>query len=593
MKIANCKLQIGEQATIRKCWPGLSHSIRKLQIANCNLQSFLIALVLAAPVLAQESPSAPADAEAAKVKIVEKPAEPLPPPPPMELQPYRVRISVAFDEHPSLTARARHDVLAELSTWVDRTFGEMWIATIEENQWLTPENEDGLSRLTWPSIEAQLADKELDKAFVISVSGYGNVLRVCGREWDRMSQQLSVRQERIVADRRALTDELGIVIRNLFRPLVLVESSESGVCRVRVRAGEFPAADPTVEQLAKGNFFQPMLRFFNKEREVTQVQFVPWSFLLVESSERGRGECSIHTGLQSPIRKNSKRVESWAIGVRPAFNETRFRITPLNNPTKPLIGYQVNVYEREMVLAPAPPPAAAKPVDAKKSDEDESAEEPKKPAGPQMVAQFNKVLELVTDRRGRVIVPLNPEKPLIWLYVSSGGNLLGRFPFIPGVTQSTTAELPDDSMRLQIESQLELLRSELIDSVARRALMNARAKGAAKAGDWTRFTETLADLDRQPKSNYFQTLLDAVKAAMMKKAQAKKDKNLEKKIDKLCGDSAQLIARHLSDEKIKEQREELLELKRSEDEANANEGRQAVGGAKRPGPASAKPPAQQ
>ena len=80
---------------------------------------------------------------------------------------------------------------------------------------------------------------------------------------------------------------------------------------------------------------------------------------------------------------------------------------------------------------------------------------------------------------------------------------------------------------------------------------------------------------------------------MMKKAQAKKDKNLEKKIDKLCGDSAQLIARHLSDEKIKEQREELLELKRSEDEANANEGRQAVGGAKRPEPAPAKPPAQQ
>ena len=600
MKIENCKLKIGEQATLRQCGRGHSRSIRNLQFAICNLQSVLLFVllfvVLAAPVLAQESASptsssAPVDPETAKVKIVEKPAEP-PPPPPMELQPYRVRISVAFDEHPSLTVRMRHDVLAELTTWVDRTFGEMWVATIEENQWLTPENEEGLSRLTWSSIEAQLADKELDKAFVISVSGYGSVLRVCGREWDRMSQQLSVRQERIVADRRALTDELGIVIRNLFRPLVLVESSEAGVCRVRVRAGEFPAADPTVEQLAKGKFFQPMLRYFNKDREVTQVQFVPWSFLLVESSERGRGECSIHTGLQSPIRKNSKRVESWAIGVRPAFNETRFRITPLNNPTKPLIGYQVNVYEREMVPAP-PPPVAAKPADAKKSDDEESAEEPKKPAGPQMVAQFNKVLELVTDRRGRVIVPLNPEKPLIWLYVSSGGNLLGRFPFIPGVTQSTTAELPDDSMRLQIESQLELLRSELIDSVARRALMNARAKGAAKTGDWTRFTETLADLERQPKANYFQTLLDAVKAAMMKKAQAKKDKNLEKKIDKLCGDSAQLIARHLSDEKIKEQREELLELKRSEDEANANEGRQAVGGAKRPGPAPAKPPADQ
>ena len=571
-----------------------------MRSAKCKVRSpksevlcVLLIAVLAAPVLAQDTPAAPADAEATKVTITEKPAEPPPAPPPMELQPYRVRISVAFEEHPMLTARTRQDVLSGLTTWIDRTFGDMWIATIEENHWLTPENEEGLSRLTSSSIDAQLADNELDKAFVVSVSGSGSVLRVCGREWDRMTQQVSVRQERIVADRRALTDELGLVIRNLFRPLVLVESAGAGTCKVRVRAGEFPPADPSVEQLAKGNYFQPLQRFFNKDREVTRVQFVPWSFLLVESSERGRGECSIHTGLRSPIAKNSKRVESWAIGVRPAFNETRFRITPHNNPTKPLIGYQVNVYERDVVPAPQPPPGAPKPADAKKADEAEAVKEPQKPAGPQMVVQFNKVLELVTDRRGRVTVPLNPEKPLIWLYVSSGGNLLGRFPFIPGVTQSATAELPDDSMRLQIESQLELLRAELIDSVARRALLNARAKGTAKAGDWTRFNETLVELDRQPKATHFQTLLDAVKAAMMKKAQAKKDKSLEKKIDKLCGDSAQLISRHLSDEKIKEQREELMELKRADDEAAANEGRQAVGGVKRPGPAPAKPPAQQ
>ena len=558
-----------------------------LQFAICNSQCLFLAL-LTAPIVAQESPTVPVDAPVAKANTVEKPAE-APPPIPMELQSYRVRISVAFDEHPSLTPRARQETIAELATWIDRTFGEMWIAVVEENRWLTPENEDGLSRLTWGSLEAQLADKELDKAFVVCVSGHGSVLRVCGREWDRMTQQLSVRQERIVGDRRALTNELGDVIRNLFRPLVLIESAEGGVGKVRVRAGEFPSGDPSVEQLAKGNYFQPLLRYFNKDREVTQVQMIPWSYLLMESSDRARGECSIHTGLRLPLGKNSKRVESWAIGVRPAFNETRIRLTPHNNPTKPLIGYQVNVYERQMVPAPQAPPEVAKAAEARKSDEAE--ESVPKPASPQFVTQFNKVLELITDRRGRVTVPLNPEKPLIWLYVSSGGNLLGRFPFIPGVVSTTTAELPDDSLRLQIESQLELLRAELIDSVARRALMIARAKGAAKAGDWTRFNETLADLDRQPRANHFQTLLDAVKAAMLKKAQAKKDKNLEKKIDKLCGDSAQLISRHLSDERIKEQRDELAELKKADDEVTANEGRQEVGGGKKVTPAPAKPAA--
>ncbi len=589
MKIANCKLKTEEQETKprrRRLWG----SICNLQFAFCNLQCLVLAL-LTPPIFGQESPTAPVDAPAAKVNLVEKPAE-APPPTPMELQPYRVRISVAFDEHPSLTARTRQEVLAELVTWIDRTFGEMWIATVEENRWLAPENEDGLSRLTWGSLEAQLADKELDKAFVVCVSGHGSVLRICGREWDRLTQQLSVRQERIVGDRRALTNELGDVIRSLFRPLVLIESAEGGVGKVRVRAGEFPSGDPSVEQLAKGNYFQPLLRYFNKDREVTQVQMIPWSYLLMESSDRARGECSIHTGLRLPLGKNTKRVESWAIGVRPAFNDTRIRLTPHNNPTKPLIGYQVNVYERQMVQAPQAPSEAAKAPEAKTSEKGESEEASSKPAEPQFVTQFNKVLELVTDRRGRVTVPLNPEKPLIWLYVSSGGNLLGRFPFIPGVAPTTTAELPDDSLRLQIESQLELLRAELIDSVARRALLIARAKGAAKTGDWARFSETLAELDRQPKANHFQTLLDAVKAAMLKKAQAKKDKGLEKKIDKLCGDSAQLISRHLSDERIKEQREELAELKKADDEANANEGRQEVGGSKKAKPAPAKPAAQ-
>ena len=104
----------------------------------------------------------------------------------------------------------------------------MWDASVEENHWLTPEDDEGLSRLTWPQVGTQLADKELDKAFVLCVSGQGGLLRLCGREWDRMTRQLSVRHERFVGDRRALTNELGVLIHDLFRPLVLIESVDAG-----------------------------------------------------------------------------------------------------------------------------------------------------------------------------------------------------------------------------------------------------------------------------------------------------------------------------------------------------------------------------
>ena len=92
---------------------------------------------------------------------------------------------MAFDDHPSLTPRFRSDVLSELAVWVDRTYAQMWQATIEDNHWLTPTNVDGLLRLTWAQIDTQLADPELDKAFVLCVSEQGGVLRLSGREWDR------------------------------------------------------------------------------------------------------------------------------------------------------------------------------------------------------------------------------------------------------------------------------------------------------------------------------------------------------------------------------------------------------------------------
>ncbi len=507
---------------------------------------------------------------------------PAPPPPiPLELQPYRVRISVAFNDEPSLSAHFRNELLGELASWIDRTYAEMWQVTIEENQWLAPTSLEGLSRLTWPQVESQLNDKELDKAFILCVSSHGAALRLSGREWDRLTEQLSVRHDRLVGDRRAAASEMGIVIRDLFRPLVLIDGLEGKNAKVRVRAGEFPPGDSSAEQLSKGAFFKPFFRFYNKQRELQQIQQVPWTYMSVDSSDRAHGLCSVHTGLRVTLGKNSKRSESWAIGTRPSYSETRVRLTPHNNPTKPLTGYQVNVFERRMTM-PAPDTTtveAAKkeavPVEAAKADSDKpadaNAQPVAKPAAPQPVQELIKLHELVTDRRGQVVVPADPKSPLIWLYVSSGGNMLGRFPYMPGTSLAITAELPDDTLRLQLESRLELLRADLIDTIARRALLIARTKGAARAQEWTKFDEALKELDRLADAKFFTTQLDTIKVTTAKKAQERKDRGLERKIARLCGESTELIERHLSAERVKEQRDELVELRNSDQETTAAE----------------------
>ncbi len=554
------------------------------------LQRFVAVLLLVLSLLVRDVPAAQdapatetAEAAAAPVKPVTPPA----PPPliPLEQQPYRVHISVAFNDEPSLSPHFRKELLGELSSWIDRTYAEMWQATVEENQWLAPTSIDGLSRLAWTQVEAQLGnterDKELDKVFIVCVSSHGSMLRLSAREWDRLTQQLSVRHDRLVGDRRAAASELGIVIRDLFHPIVMIDGLEGKSAKVRVRAGEFPPGDPSAEQLSNGAFFQPFFRFYNKQRELQQIQQVPWTYMSVDSSERSHGLCTIHTGLRVTLGKNSKRSESWAIGIRPSFPETRVRMTPHNNPTKPLTGYQVNVFERRMTI-PAPDAAAAvevakkeaAPTDAKtdvSKPAEANVEQDKKPATPQPVQELVKLHELVTDRRGQVIVPADPKSPLIWLYVSSGGNMLGRFPYMPGTSPAITAELPDDTLRLQLESRLEMLRAELIDTIARRALLIARTKGAARAQEWGKYDEAMKDLDRLSDAKFFNTQLDTIKVNAAKKAQERKDKGLERKIAKLCADSSQLIERHLNAEKVKEQRDELAELRQADSEATAAE----------------------
>lgn len=537
-------------------------------------------------IVAQETPTIEAtEAVATPVEAPAKPTKPptAPQPIPLEQQPYRVQISVAFDDEPSLSPLFRKELLSSLAEWIDRTYAEMWQVSVEENHWLAPTSTDGLSRLTWSQIESQLTpvekDKELDKVFVVCVSTHGGALRLSAREWDRLTQQLSVRHDHLVGDRRATASELGIVIRDLFHPIVLIDGLEDKQAKVRVRAGEFPPGDPSAEQLSNGAFFQPFFRFYNKQRELQQIQQVPWTYMSVDSSERSQGLCTIHTGLRVTLGKNTKRSESWAIGIRPSFPETRVRMTPHNNPTKPLTGYQVNVFERR-TTQPAPAAAAeatnkeATPADAKADASklaEVAADQAAKPAAPAPVQELVKLHELVTDRRGQVIVPADPKAPLIWLYVSSGGNMLGRFPYMPGTSQAITAELPDDTLRLQLESRLEMLRAELIDTIARRALLIARTKGAARAQEWDKYAEALRDIDRLADAKFFNAQLETIKVNTAKKAQERKDKGLERKIAKLCADSSELIERHLNAEKLKEQREELAELRQADAEAAAAE----------------------
>jgi hypothetical protein len=182
---------------------------------------------------------------------------------------------------------------------------------------------------------------------------------------------------------------------------------------------------------------------------------------------------------------------------------------------------------------------------------------------------------LVADRNGLVVVSASasPAGQPVWLYVRSGQALLARVPFVPGVQSVETLELPDDTLRLETEGRVALLQAELVDAVARRAVLLAQAKGRAKTQDWDGVNEAFRQIDGMRKAPSFTVDINAIRIPALRIAKARRDRTTAARIEKLCDETLELVNNYLDEEKVKEVRDELAEIRQLARDEAAAEGR--------------------
>jgi hypothetical protein len=256
----------------------------------------------------------------------------------------------------------------------------------------------------------------------------------------------------------------------------------------------------------------------------------------------GASACTLTSALRVSFSARRRRVESVALGIVPSLASTRLTMVTFFPARRPLGGIEVESF------AESPPPAS---------------EQAAAPAALQ---------RLVTDRNGQVRLdcPSPPlDKPL-WLFVRSGQNLLARVPFVPGIRADEILELPDDTLRLEIEGQVAQLQSELVDAVARRAVLSALVRNRAKAREWPAVDELLKQLSAGPRAPNFAADLNSIRINGQRQARERKERLTELRIQKLCDESAELITYYLDEAKVNEVREEIAELRQiAEEEAKA------------------------
>jgi hypothetical protein len=356
---------------------------------------------------------------------------------------------------------------------------------------------------------------------------------LAARRWDRTTEQLGPTATSETMDSRDVGASAMRLVEELFRPVLVVDRlvEETGKLHLRLQGGDLAAVDeeagPLKRQVAPGDMLAPLFRYLDKDGVVQRVQFLPWTYLVVETVERSEVVCEVISGIRVPLGTSRKKsVESLAVGVRPSFPATRLVVLPQSQPVRPLVGHYVVVAPRRF--------AKDEPMDD--------------------------VLRLVTDRGGSVRVPLDPEQPLVWLYVSSGSNLLARVPFVPGVEAAATIEVPDDALRLEVEGEIAQLKGRLVDLVAKRFTLLSRARLFAKQKDATRVQEQLAALEALPGPNDFQQELNGIRVPAIEAARRRNDRLAQRRIERLCSETADLIRRYLDPDKVRQLREEIEEL---------------------------------
>lgn len=457
---------------------------------------------------------------------------------PLERSPYNVRMLIAFD-HDAVEGGGRRQLIDAFRMNVDRCLGDLWKLKTDEIDWLSPCNARGLERLNWQLISSHYPNDEADVWFVATVESRAAGSRVSVRSWQPEVGFDTVPVSHEVLDSREIPISLLRSVRDLFRPMGIVEQVNERAVRTRLRGGEIAPPDLSFQQLATGDLLQPILAYRDKNRKIERLQSIPWTYVKVDEVDGSTVMGTVQSGLRMSLGgKKRGRIDTLMVAMKPQYLSTTIELATQTRPSLALGAHRLEL--------------RSEPIIPRRTDSTPDADPRSTLLG-----------EVFTDRRGIAKVTLVSDHRMVWLFIFSGDNQLARVPLIPGLEPRVRLEVPDDSTRLAAEADLQMLQGEVIDAVALRNTAFATIRAASKRDDWNVVNQKLTLLKKAQPGGYFLDRLNAVRVAGTSVAQRRKDKISETRINRICDDTATLIKAHLSEEKIRLLVEEMDALQSS------------------------------
>ncbi len=447
-----------------------------------------------------------------------------------ELTPYRVQLHVTVDPVLNSEGRFQQRLASRLVDRCDSVVGATWNVEIIESKDTTRRNHK--KWFTVPPYEPvtefvpEGSDERFDKLFIIDVKkaplGYG----IACREFDARTRTWSPTIHATATQAARLVETTFEAMLAAFAPLAKIENAEKKTATLRLRGGALPHPDDSWSLVQPGDLFRPLMRFNQRDGTPRKVLPIEWTYLMVETIDASIAQCHIYSGLRSPLSARTRgRIDRLALLIRPRDGATNLQLVTRGNRDDPLEGYEVYAH-----------PAQSKTTT--------------------LLGQ--------SDANGNVVVTSSDTQALRILLVKHGGDFLARLPLMPGLVTTAVAEISNDDERLQVVGVITGMQETLVDLVVRREMQMLQLRDAIEKRDFERADKVVGRLHgvRLDEDQF------RVRLRQRRQAIVSDDPYVQRRIDKMFGDTSKLMANYFDPRPMMELEAELAQTRRSTEPAS-------------------------
>lgn len=518
-----------------------------------------------------------------------------------------IPVAVPQESYEVLNKRLKEDSITRLKSLLrptDKTTAEL-AAEVGNGQTLAAivmKDDFARQTKTTRSIVVKFSDQSdafldrHDKIYFAGLKMTSNGPQLQVREFDCPTRRLSsVYSRGIYHPTQLIAAPIAGLIRDSFTPVARIEESSPTTVKMRGRAAGLVTAETHPVLLQEGDVLQAVVRRNDRNGQPSLLETVPWTFIVAHNAQREHVDGFVFTGVRGGLegRRNS-RTQRLAMLVKPQGAKTDLQVVTQNAKDKPLAATQI--FERlpggdksepigrtdwrgimrlpnpkeepiatlripivkpaaETATDSAAPADAAAPANSAASTDTPTADSAAAPASSAPAASDTAAAAPAEAEEEVKTVKLRV--PLMIYYVKNGETLLARLPVVLGLSPVVTAEVPDDSRRLQAEGLLKGLQSEVVDVVASRQVAAARVRMRIDERKLELAKEMLEELRKVKDYDSMARELDDIQKKVLDKDAGVITPVAQMRIEKMFQQTRELLQKYLQNDLVKKVEREL------------------------------------